>query len=960
MDYQKTLNLPQTDFAMKANLAQREPLFLQKWNEQKLWDKIKAKSKGKKQFILHDGPPYANGNIHIGHALNKILKDFIVKYKTMQDLDSFYLPGWDCHGLPIEHQLLKDLKKKKNDVEVISFRKEAHDYAMKYVGIQRDQFKRLGVFGEWDHPYLTLSPDYEYWILKSLENLQKKGYVYRGLKPVNWCFSCETALAEAEVEYEDHVSPTVFVKFEVDPSGCHFEEPKKGDEAISNKIASRPSSARNDTVLSGLPNKKLSLVIWTTTPWTLLANVAVAVHPEFEYVFVDIGQETIILEKSLSVKVLEKAGITDSKIIKEVVGKHLSELVYRHPFGIIPHGRVVTADYVTKEDGTGLVHTAPGHGQEDFQTGLKYNLPVLMPVNDRGVYTKDGGKFEGQHVLKANEEIIKDLQAQGILLARENINHTYPHCWRCKNPIIFRATKQWFLKVDHDHLRDKIKDAIKTEVRWIPEAGQERILGMINTRPDWCLSRQRFWGVPIPAVRCSGCEEHSLFPQVTDALANIVRKEGSNAWFTRDLKDILPENIKCPKCGKDSFEKTFDILDVWFDSGVSHQAVVKGMLNKDLPAEMYLEGSDQHRGWFQSSIIPAVAMEGKPPFANVLTHGFVVDGQGRKMSKSLGNVVSPQDVIKDSGADILRLWVASSSYNEDVRVSKEILDRLIDAYRKIRNTFRYLLSNLSGFDPNQNMVAYKDLLDLDKWALMQLAEALDKTKAAYEDYNFAESYKTIYGFCNEELSSFYLDILKDRLYTSPANSQERRSAQTVLYHIVNTLVRACAPLISFTADEIFAAMPKEKSLSGVESVHLLNWSTVPAEWKNTDILEKFKLLVALRPYVLKALDEKRKAGVIGGSLEAKVIFETASPRDLEYLTKNKDILTAAFIVSQVEIKNVTATQTPIGEEFNKTQVVIQTADGEKCSRCWNYKTDVGADKEHPTLCARCTKIVKEF
>ncbi len=920
---------------MKANLAQREPQFLAKWEQDKIYEKLKAKSKGKKQFILHDGPPYANGNIHIGHALNKILKDFIVKSKAMQDLDSFYLPGWDCHGLPIEHQLLKDLKKKKNEVESVSFRKQAHDYAMKYVGIQRDQFKRLAVFGEWDHPYLTLSPDYEYWILKSLGNLNQKGYVYRGLKPVNWCFSCETALAEAEVEYENHTSPSVYVKFKVNQSTL--------------------------IDFKGLPaSKNVYLLIWTTTPWTLLANVAVAVHPSYNYDFVDTGSDILIIEETLKDRVLEKVGLK-SKSLFMYKGNAISKLTYQHPFD--PNRNecpVVLVDYVTKEDGTGLVHTAPGHGQEDFQTGKKYGLEVLMPVNDRGVYTKEAGKFEGQHVLKANPEIIKDLQERGILFYHENFPHTYPHCWRCKNPIIFRATKQWFLKVDHDNLRERVKDIIKTKVQWIPKAGEERILGMITTRPDWCLSRQRYWGVPIPALKCHACDEHKLFAPVIEHFAGIVKKEGSDAWFTKDVKDLVPAGFVCPDCKKNHFEKTFDILDVWFDSGVSHQAVVKATLHKELPTEMYLEGSDQHRGWFQSSLIPAVAMEGKAPFASVLTHGFVVDGQGRKMSKSLGNVVSPLDVIKDSGADILRLWVASSSYNEDIRVSKEILDRLIDAYRKIRNTFRYLLGNLNGFNPDKDVVAYGKLLDLDRWALYHLAVNLEEIKKAYNDYDFASAYKSIYSFCNEELSSFYLDILKDRLYTSPANSLERRSAQTVLYHIANHFVRIMAPLLSFTADEIFWAMPKDQSSAKAESVHLLNWLDVPSEWKDKAVFEQFKFLVAIRPYVLKALDDKRKNGEIGSSLEAQLTFETASPKDLEYLNKHKNILTACFIVSAVDVKSVAEVKEPIGEEFNKTKVIVQTAEGVKCSRCWNYKKDVGVSAEHPTLCGRCSTIVKEF
>lgn len=930
-EYQKTLNLPVTDFAMKANLALREPLLLEKWEKANLYSKIRAKSKGQPKFILHDGPPYANGNIHIGHALNKILKDFIVKYKTMKGFDSHYVPGWDCHGLPIEHQLLKELKKRKSDVDCVEFRKSAHDYAMKYVGIQRDEFKRLGVFGDWEDPYLTLNPEYEYWILKSLGTLNKKGYVYRGLKPVNWCFSCETALAEAEVEYEDHTSQSVYVKFEV----------------------------TNANVLKDLSNKKVSLLIWTTTPWTLVANVAVAVHREFTYVAVDIGDEILIVEKNLSVSVLDKGQITHFKILKEFSGRELKALTYHHPLSSKKDCPVVTADYVTKEDGTGLVHTAPGHGQDDFQTGQKYNLEVLMPVNNQGVYTAEAGQWAGEHVFKANEKIIAHLKDKGVLFLHQPFQHTYPHCWRCKNPIIFRATKQWFLNVDHDNLRSKLKEVIHQSVQWIPPAGEERILGMVLGRPDWCLSRQRYWGVPIPAVECKGCGgEYKLFPEVVDAFAELVKTHGTNAWFEKDIKDIVPKGFVCPTCKKSDFEKTKDILDVWFDSGVSHQAVVKARMGGTLPADLYLEGSDQHRGWFQSSLIPAYAMEGKAPFKAVLTHGFVVDGQGRKMSKSLGNVIAPQNIIKQSGADILRLWVASSSYNEDIRVSNEILERLVDAYRKIRNTVRYLLGNLSGFDPDRDRVEYARLLELDQWALYRLARVFETIETHFEKYEFADAFKGVYTFCNEDLSSFYLDILKDRLYTSSAQGLERRSAQTVLYTILNFLARALAPLMSFTSEEIFQSIPKDQSIKDVESVHLLSWPITPDAWENENINQRFAGLVSLRPFVLKALEDVRRSGQIGSSLEAKVTINTESQKDFDYLKSNLELLPATFIVSQVFLNRVEKITKGLGDEFPKTEVVIDRADGEKCGRCWNYKIDVGQDHGHKMLCARCASIVK--
>ncbi len=932
MDYQKTLNLPKTSFSMKAGLAQKEPQYLKTWEDGELYQKICEKSKGKKPFVLHDGPPYANGNIHIGHALNKILKDVIVKQKTMLGFDSPYTPGWDCHGLPIEHQLLKKMKKRKGDVDCIEFRKKAHEYAMGFVDVQREQFKRLGVFGDWDNPYLTLLPEYENWILTSLSELVKKGYVYRGLKPVNWCFSCETALAEAEVEHEDHTSPQVFVKF-----------------AVNNPSA----------IDEGLKDKKVSLVIWTTTPWTLLANVAVAVHASFKYILAECGDEILIVEKSLSASVLEKGGVTDFKVIKEVSGKDLTALEYSQPFGALESCRVVTADYVTKEDGTGLVHTAPGHGQDDFETGRKNGLDILMPVNSRGVFGEEGKDFAGEHVFKANPKIIENLESRGMLFASGDLSHSYPHCWRCKKPIIFRATEQWFLKIDHDGLRGKLSEIIKHEVKWIPDAGEDRISAMVTSRPDWCLSRQRYWGVPIPAVACKGCDgKHKLFSEVIEHFADIVKESGTDSWFEKDIRDLVPSGFVCPDCGKSEFEKTSDILDVWFDSGVSHRAVVKSMMKRDLPAQMYLEGSDQHRGWFQSSLIPSVAITGKAPYESVLTHGFVVDGNGRKMSKSLGNVISPLDVIKNNGADILRLWVASSNYHEDIRLSKEILDRQIDAYRKIRNTFRYMLGNLDGFDPDKDILDYGDLCEIDQWGLYQLSVMLDEVTTGYDLYDFGKVAKTIYSFCNEKLSSIYLDILKDRLYTYAARSEERRSAQTVLFHMLNALVRVLAPILSFTADEVFNGMPKGENLKDVKSVHLLDWPVVLKEWRNVNVDERFGTLMSLRPYVLKALEDQRRDNLIGSSLEAKVIFNTASDRDGKYLKGMEDLLPSIFIVSQVEIKTAEQIENGLGDVFAKTEILIEKADGSKCPRCWNFKTDIGQDSQHPTLCVRCAQAVQ--
>jgi len=932
-DYQHTLNLPKTEFSMKAGLVNKEPVFLARWEQRGLYNKIKEQSKGKPKFVLHDGPPYANGHIHIGHALNKILKDFVVKSNTMRGFDSLYVPGWDCHGLPIEHKLFQEIKKRKDEVDSVQFRKQAHEYAMKYVGIQREEFKRLGVFGEWDDPYLTLDPMYEYWILKSLAKLNEEGYVYRGLKPVNWDIENETALAEAEVEYEDITSPSIYVRFEV---------------------------SHHPSIEGASKGKRCYLLVWTTTPWTLVANVAVAVHSGFKYCVVETEDEILIVESSLKDSVLRKAGLQGYRVVKELEGHQLTKLSYVHPLGMRGSCPVVTADYVTKEDGTGLVHTAPGHGQDDFATGLKYNLDVVMPVNDKGVYTREAGKYQGLHVWQANKVIIEELKEKGLLLKYEEIRHSYPHSWRSKKPIIFRATNQWFIKIDHKNLRAKLKEAIRSEVKWVPPAGEERIAAMISGRPDWCISRQRYWGVPIPALKLKGSGEIRLYTEVINHFAEVVKKYGTDAWFEKDLKELIPEGFKCPRTGEKEFEKTYDILDVWFDSGVSHQAVLKGRLNLELPAQLYLEGSDQHRGWFQSSLIPSMAMEGQAPYKEVLTHGFVVDGQGRKMSKSLGNVVAPQDVIKNSGADILRLWVASSSYNEDIRISKEVLDRLVDAYRKIRNTLRYLLGNLYDFNPQSEILAYDQLFELDQWALYRLAMLMETVYDAYQHYEFAKIYKAVYTFCNEDLSNFYLDILKDRLYIPAAQSQERKAAQTALYHILNHLIRILAPILCFTSEEVFDGMPKESRFKEVESVHLLPWLKMAEEWKNDTIDKHFELLLKLRPFVMRALEEKRRTGEIGSSLEAKVIFYTASERDYDYLSGFGAVLPDLFVVSQSVVKKVENVEQAVGDEFPKTVIEVTRADGKKCGRSWKYSTDVGGDPDYPDLSLKCARIVKEM
>lgn len=921
MEYKNTLNLPNTDFPMKADLPNREPKFVKKWQDMDLYGKIRAKYKGKEKFVLHDGPPYANGNIHMGHALNKLLKDIVIKYKTMRGFDSPYVPGWDCHGLPVEHQLFKELKMTKYDIDQVKFRKLAYDYAMKHVAVQKEDFKRLGILGDWDNPYLTLSRPYEAAIVRSFGRLVEKGYIYKDLKPVNWCAACETALAEAEVEYENKTSPSIYVKFELisGEAGTYF-------------------------------------VIWTTTPWTLLANVAIAVHPDSEYNFVRLNDsafssQVFIIAKDLMNSVMEKIASKDFTVLKTVKGSSLEGLEAKHPF-LDRRSKVVTAPYVSMEDGTGCVHTAPGHGQDDYMTGKRYKLDTIMPVDPRGKFDKTCGEFAGMKVHDANKPIMEKLQASGHLVRSDEVTHSYPHCWRCKKPIIFRATQQYFLRIDHNDLRRSLLNEINSKVKWVPEAGSARISAMVENRPDWCLSRQRYWGVPIIAFHCKNCDEVLLDAKVIQHVADMVDKDGADIWFLKTEADLIPHGTSCKKCGGKEFVKEKDILDVWFDSGVSHQVVLKNNSAMDYPCELYLEGSDQHRGWFQSSLITAMAMEGKAPYKSVLTHGFVVDGAGKKMSKSLGNVITPEKVMKKYGADILRLWVASSDYSEDIRISDEILTRLADAYRKIRNTFKYILSNIYDFDPATASVPYKDMLEIDRWILSRLSALIKESAGNYDSYAFHKVYKDVYSFCVIEASSVYLDILKDRMYTFRADSLERRSAQTAMLEILTGLLKITAPLLAVTADEAWGYL-KLKGIS--ESVHLEGWpSDNYDKWHDEALDEKWKTLIKIREDVLKKLEEKRQAGEIGSALEAKVKLSVADPAYKKILNEKKDELRYIFIVSEVELQDAAQGVSRAGSTVD---VVVEKADGQKCQRCWNYSVKVGRDSAHPTLCERCVKTV---
>jgi isoleucyl-tRNA synthetase len=924
-NYKDSLNLPRTEFSMKANLPSKEPNILKTWEERDIYNKIKsARSSSEKSFVLHDGPPYANGHLHLGHVLNKTLKDICIKFYSMRGYKTPYVPGWDCHGLPVEHQLLKELKISKHDIDQVKFRKKAYDYAMKFVRIQTEEFKRLGVFADWKHPYLTLTKDYEADILASLADLYERGYIYKDLKPVNWCNTCETALAEAEVEYKNKISPSIFFKFD---------------------------TGKSDR------DKKTFFVVWTTTPWTLIANVAIAVHPDYEYSLVSTGNENWIMLSRLVGPFMEKIGRDEFTVVKRMKGNALPDeyATAVHPF-LERESRVVLADYVTDEEGTGCVHTAPGHGQDDYMTGKKYDLPVIMPVDDTGKFNDQAPGLAGKDIFSANEDIISMMKANGSLIFFEQIEHSYPHCWRCKKPIIFRATEQWFMDVDHDGLRGNMLKVISKDVKWVPEAGKDRIFSMVEGRPDWCLSRQRYWGVPIPAFKCNACGNAFTSGKIIRKAVELTRVEGSNIWFEKELCDLAPEGTVCPKCGKKDFLKEGDILDVWFDSGISHKAVLERREDLSFPADVYLEGSDQHRGWFQSSLITSMGMKRVPPYREVLTHGFVVDGEGKKMSKSLGNVISPRDIIKKSGADILRLWTASSDYEGEIKLSDEILARLSDGYRKIRNTFRFLLSNLSDFDPGKDIKKPEELEEIDRWILSQLYEIISKVTDSYTAWEFHRVYRDIYDFCVYEVSAFYLDVVKDTLYVEAENSGKRRSAQTAVYHLLDNICRMLAPIMPFTAEEVWSFSPV---IDKTESVHLALWPDPEGDigsWRDESLNSKWVRILRLRDQVLKVLEMKREKGLIGSSLEAAVVFYPGDTEMREFLEQTVSVLPRLFKISKADVTE----EDEGGMEFipgSSLKIKVLKAPGKKCQRCWNYSEEVGQNDEYPDLCERCYNIV---
>jgi len=940
MDYKPTLNLPSTTFSMKADLPKREPELLQKWSEQGIYALIRKKRHGRKKYILHDGPPYANGHIHMGHVLNKILKDIVVKFKTLKGYDAPYVPGWDCHGLPVEHQLLKELKIKKGEIDQVKFRRQAREYALKFVEIQKKEFERLGVFGDWGNPYVTLDPKFEAAILRSFASLSKEGYIYKDLKPVNWCTTCETALAEAEVEYEDHASPSIYVKFKL----------RNPSEELDRAMAS-----------GGIKKDNVFFIIWTTTPWTLLANVAIAVHPDLEYSLAKVGNETWIMLGDL-IDPLAKKLDKPYELTGKIKGRGLEKSVAAHPF-IDRTSAVVLANYVSGEDGTGCVHTAPGHGQDDYMTGKKYKLPLLMPVDSKGTFDATCGEFSGMGVHDSNNAIIEKMLVNGSLVLAAKISHSYPHCWRCKKPIIFRATEQWFMNVDHKDLRQRLLKSIEHGVFWHPDSGMARIKAMVENRPDWCLSRQRYWGVPIPAFYCVSCKTRIIDEHVIMKIADQVEKEGVDIWFQKGAGEFLPKDFKCPRCSGRDIAKEHDILDVWFESGVSHQAVLKGRPELVYPADLYLEGSDQHRGWFQSSIITAMGIDDRAPFKDVLTHGFIVDGEGKKMSKSIGNTVAPEDLMKKYGADILRLWVASSNYSDDVRISGEIVERTADAYRKIRNTFRYLISNLYDFDPGKDMV--KDMSgmdDIDRWMLSRLGRLVADVNEAYETFTFHKVYREIYGFCVDEVSSLYLDISKDRLYTFGKKSKGRRQTQTVLFYVLDCLAKMLSPVLCFTSEEVWQMVPSLRSQDGSDSVHFSSWpyseEGILKSWSAPELDVRFGSLAAVRNVVQKALEDKRGSGLIGSALEAKVRLFAKDSAVMDGLKKAAPVLGRYFIVSGVSLSDAPFEG---GADFPEAgiTVLVEKADGAKCPRCWHYSVSAGKDPRYPELCDKCTTNIEE-
>ncbi len=915
MEFDKTLNLPQTDFPMRGNLPKREPEMLKYWHEINLYQAVQETKVGKKKFILHDGPPYANGETHLGHALNKIIKDMIVKARSMQGYDAPYVPGWDTHGLPIENAIIKTQKLNRHELSIVAFRDACAQYAQKFIDLQRTQFKRFGVRGDFDHPYVTMDPSYEAEQIRVFGVMARKGYIYKGFKPVYWCPSCETALAEAEIEYETHTSPSIYVAFPV----------KDGRGVIDDDV---------------------EIVIWTTTPWTIPANMGIALGPNFDYSVVAIKGRKLIIATELIDHVLQETGLSHEEhvIIASFKGRELERAVAKHPL-YERDSLVVLGDHVTLDSGTGAVHTAPGHGMEDYLVGLQYGLPIFAPLDDKARFTQEAAPFAGQFYAKANPAVIDALRERGALLGELSLEHQYPHCWRCKNPVIYRATEQWFASIAA--FREQMLEQVE-EVSWAIPWGKIRLHNMIADRMDWCISRQRTWGVPIPVFYCKDCGEPLLNEASVEHVAERFAIHGSQIWFAKEADELVPAGSVC-SCGSSHFRKETDIMDVWFDSGSSHMAILRKREELSWPADLYVEGSDQYRGWFNSSLSTSVAVTGNAPYREVLSHGFAVDGEGRKMSKSLGNGIDPMQVIEQMGADILRLWVSSVDYRSDVRISNAILKQVSEVYRKIRNTFRFLLGNLTDFDATQK-TSYENLRELDRYLLHHLYRLQEKCIAAYQNYEFHVVYHAIQNFCSTELSSFYLDVAKDTLYVELVDSESRRAAQTVLYECLHTLLALVAPILTFTADEIW----RERKDVPVPSVQLTEWDKLPSRYCDDALAVKWEHLLSVRDKVLQVLETARQDKQIGQSLSA-VVHLYALPAALA--KRSAEEWKELFIVSDVQIHEADETIPQDATRFEEIGIAVSQAQGDKCPRCWHIRSDVGTDRRVPEVCSRCADIL---